>query len=594
MSVEFGGKGEHLENGRNGIFLKGGGSEKQRVHNGHLAAGMEFYKEILVLKEGEMVEEQSNKQSEVEHGQRNEEPMQVRRQMLDIMRSAPTVVFGVLFYLIVAAFIFSSVRAFLFRWWWAIALAIGILVVLSLVPSVRERITTKARVALVIFVVIPLFFILIGAVVLIPPRYQVAALRGIFLIIVCFLPAIMYYLFITTTKFSLFNEFIANLERLGFLRRRGSWVEGGGGSGESADDSRLRLLTYLRKFEAAYGSIPTDACSRMLVSSDPGSVLRKISSDQQGAPSPVTIFASETRLPIVLATVLMALGWLIALPPWQILTSVTPGSGAPVSYPVWLEAFNPEKTPIHFAFLGAYFFSIQMLFRRYVRRDLRATAYVAVSLRIILAVIGTWVAVTAVSVLQLKTSPDLLLVIGFVIGAFPPVVWQVIQATLKKFGPTLVLPSLQSEIPLSDLDGLTVWHQSRLEEEDIENVPNMATADIVELMLNTRLAPDRIIDWVDQAILYTHLGPERQSKAPESSRQKLRAQGIRTASALVEVYNLAASAEDRGSFQKVLRDSDYSPVRSLVEAVGTNPNLRLIQTWRGLKSLQSAITVKAA
>ena len=34
----------------------------------------------------------------------------------------------------------------------------------------------------------------------------------------------------------------------------------------------------------------------------------------------------------------------------------------------------------------------------------------------------------------------------------------------------------------------------------------MASADIVELMLNTRLPADRIIDWVDQAILYTTSG----------------------------------------------------------------------------------------
>src|SRR6185369_5809264 len=59
--------------------------------------------------------------------------------------------------------------------------------------------------------------------------------------------------------------------------------------------------------------------------------------------------------------------------------------------PKWLGAFTPESTPVHFAFLGAYFFCLQMLFRRYVRRDLRASAYVAVALRIILAIIGIWV-----------------------------------------------------------------------------------------------------------------------------------------------------------------------------------------------------------
>jgi hypothetical protein len=49
---------------------------------------------------------------------------------------------------------------------------------------------------------------------------------------------------------------------------------------------------------------------------------------------------------------------------------------------------------------------------------------------------------------------------------------------------------MMSRLPLSDLDGLTVWHEARLEEEDIENIPNMANADLVELLLNTRLSPE--------------------------------------------------------------------------------------------------------
>src|SRR6185369_10887506 len=187
--------------------------------------------------------------------------------------------------------------------------------------------------------------------------------------------------------------------------------------------------------------------------------------------------------------------------------------------PKWLGAFTPESTPVHFAFLGAYFFCLQMLFRRYVRRDLRASAYVSVALRIILAVIGTWVVVATAAALPTswlgsRDSAEYssrLLVLGFVIGVFPRVAWQIIQKITKDtFG--FFLSSLKTELPVNELDGLTVWHEARLEEEDIENIPNMATADIVDLMLNTRIPSDRIIDWVDQAILYTHLGPEEKKE----------------------------------------------------------------------------------
>ncbi len=46
----------------------------------------------------------------------------------------------------------------------------------------------------------------------------------------------------------------------------------------------------------------------------------------------------------------------------------------------------------------------------------------------------------------------------------------------------------------------------------------MATADIVDLMISTRISADRIVDWVDQSILLTHLGPEREKKDSERRR----------------------------------------------------------------------------
>ena len=44
----------------------------------------------------------------------------------------------------------------------------------------------------------------------------------------------------------------------------------------------------------------------------------------------------------------------------------------------WTLTFAVVSQPVHYAFLGAHFFSIQMLFRRYVLRDLRPSAYMAV------------------------------------------------------------------------------------------------------------------------------------------------------------------------------------------------------------------------
>jgi hypothetical protein len=170
---------------------------------------------------------------------------------------------------------------------------------------------------------------------------------------------------------------------------------------------------------------------------------------------------------------------------------------------------------------------------------------------------------------------------GFTIGGFPRMAWQIVQAIIKRVC-SFVLPSLQTQLPLSDLDGLTVWHEARFEEEDIENIPNMATADLVDLLINTRFPPDRIIDWVDQAILYTQIGPEQLKENEPSRRALLRAHGIRTATALVETYNRSEAHNDQAAFENILPGNGRSVIRSLVDAVGTNPNLRMIQAWRGL------------
>ena len=151
--------------------------------------------------------------------------------------------------------------------------------------------------------------------------------------------------------------------------------------------------------------------------------------------------------------VTLAVGWLLTLPP-------SPNS-VPASEPQWLDALVPNPTPVTMAFLGAYFFSVQMLFRRYVRRDLRGSAYVAVVLRVVLAVIGTWVVVEIADGAGWASSNWQLLTAGFVIGVFPKVAWQIVRSVFAKLWHK-ALPSMESRLPLSELDGLTVWHEARL------------------------------------------------------------------------------------------------------------------------------------
>jgi hypothetical protein len=520
--------------------------------------------------------------------------------------------------------------------WIPIALAFVALAVVVSIPSSQRWYTSgsaQRRIGVIIFSLVPLIVLFFVLVFSVDTKYQTALLRTIFLIIVCSLPALLYYLFIATKKSSLLNEFVINLNRLGLLNPKGVPQElvFAGLKDESPEERNDRIYTYIQKFEAVYGAVPTNLSAMMLDPTTPGVNLPDTGSSTSSGLA--NIFTVDTTIPVIVATVLIVLGWLITLPPWQgkfdfgkastqtvteVQSSKNPTSNQTASSATapslvensnqslqpapqlpapdtstekWLAVYTPISSPVRFAFIGAYFFALQLLFRRYVRRDLRSSAYVGVSLRIILAIIGIWVVVEAMAILSpsllgagdehKQTFEKFMLVLGFVIGVFPRVAWQVIQSAIKRVG-SIAVPSLQTQLPLSDLDGLTVWHEARFEEEDIENIPNMATADVVDLFINTRFPPDRIIDWVDQAILYTVLGPEPQTGGRVTMRVRLREHGIRTASSLVEDYNDSDFHKDRAEFEKIIPTTDRNPIRSLVDAVGTNPNLKLIQTWRGL------------
>lgn len=472
---------------------------------------------------------------------------------------------GILFWAGVAAVLLlanEESRWVVRDWWPALAVALLLVVAAAALPAVTHWIrnrTSVTRAGLFIFVLVPFVVLCVASVSVLPAQWQVAALRGVFVAVMCLLPAAMWYLFIAAQKASLLNEFVANLDRLGLLAA----TDADPVTGDAHVARSRRISSYLQKFEATYGPLPATVHDDVLTNG-----ARQYTRADAGTGAPL----STTTVPVLLSTVLVTLGWLATLPIGEAPEGLTQELR-------WLQAFLPSATPVTFAFLGAYFFSLQMLFRRYVRKDLRGSAYVAVAMRIVLAVIGTWV-VVAVSGLAGWESSSQLLLLGFVIGVFPRVAWQLVQAVFAHTT-RIVLHGMVSELPLSDLDGLTVWHEARLEEEDIENVPNMASADVVDLLVNTRFPADRVVDWVDQALLLTQLGPGGKAGGESSARSRLGAHGIRTASALLRTQDAAKAAGRGARFERILLDADGRTVLpDLAVALRTNPNLDLVVTWR--------------
>lgn len=168
--------------------------------------------------------------------------------------------------------------------------------------------------------------------------------------------------------------------------------------------------------------------------------------------------------------------------------------------------------PLFFGFLGAYLFTIQSTLRRYLDSDLTPDAYVVVTTRMIIALIvsGTMaVALPLNSEAQRVFGANLQTAsyaVAFVVGVFPEkgLSWLFSFAgrVLKRFDSE---DNNQTSMPLRSLSGLTNWHALRFNVEGIDNVHNLANADVNQLIRRTRFTVQQIFDWVDQAILAIHL-----------------------------------------------------------------------------------------
>jgi hypothetical protein len=477
---------------------------------------------------------------------------------------------------------------------WNLLAAFVLTTLYLLVFHITKRWETEAthvtfrntRVALVTFGGLPLLAYLLGSIACVISD-PVAVARMAFVYMAVLLPASLFFLFIATRRESLFNQYATSLDRLGLLRKRQLRVVNAEATHYIVEDGlkfARRVKSYLDRFSAVYGTLPVETVNNFLAS------VQDTSADQTLNADAVTgeLFSSfelKTVLPVFGSSALIGMGWIMVLPPYPLPPLSESLSVLEKSYPgddAWyLWAAEPVLLPAAFAFLGAYFYSLQMLIKRFTRRDLGPNAYNAVSMRIILATLGVWVVAQWFDLAgKIANSHGTVFVLSFAVGAFPLIIWQLVANMLKRLpGAVLALPNLEGTQPLSQIDGLSVWHEARLDEEDIENVPNLATADIVELMLNTKIAPNRVIDWVDQAMLLMVLPPQ----IPEQGAQKnwigavLRSNGIRTASALV-----AAARSLVGQPASILESfppDARSQVISLAAAVQIYPNYPMVQNW---------------
>jgi hypothetical protein len=299
-----------------------------------------------------------------------------------------------------------------------------------------------------------------------PDELSVAALKLFAVWCLSFLPGWLYVRFLGQRAGALWDEYVLYLHRLGWDRPahlpkppRNSdfyqeWLD------DVGEQQSQEQNIYRQKFIAYYGRSIPESSTRSNFS-----------------------VRTETMFPVFLATSVLAVCWVAVS--WDTSSATNPTG-------IW--------DVLKFAFLGAYAFIVQSLIRRFFQSDLRPSAYAGAVLRIIV------VLVTMVALHQLlgSVAPTTEAAVAFMVGFFPVIAFQALQraaaATLRVF-----VPQLTPDYPLNQLDGLNVWYEARLVEEGIEDMQNLATANLVDVILHTRVPVGRLVDWVDQAQLYLHL-----------------------------------------------------------------------------------------
>jgi len=222
---------------------------------------------------------------------------------------------------------------------------------------------------------------------------------------------------------------------------------------------------------------------------------------------------------LVIGTALLVMGWLITMG-----TIDVPAAGAASLG----EFFLPVRSAFTFGFLGAYFFTLNMVFRRYVRADLTPKTYAHITVRLLITIVLVWVISSLPQFKEGSLLESGLFTVAFIVGFIPETGLTLIQDYVKKI--TNLRSKEKEVLELRDLEGVHLYDRARLLEEGIENIENLAHHNMIELIARTRIPTSRLVDMFDQAVLYLHLG--LQDEENKAFFARLKGHGIRTATDL--------------------------------------------------------------
>lgn len=164
----------------------------------------------------------------------------------------------------------------------------------------------------------------------------------------------------------------------------------------------------------------------------------------------------------------------------------------------WLfpREFVETCVPLLYAFVGVFVFNLGAMIRRLYLADISEQVFWSAINRLLLSM--------GLALIIMKSGlenwgAEFYFSIGFLANI---VLDWLLEKTLKLLN---IAQPKQDELPLQMVRGINIWKAYRLEEEGIDNVQNLATADVVDLVVRTHYSARTLIDWIDQSIVLSRL-----------------------------------------------------------------------------------------
>lgn len=435
----------------------------------------------------------------------------------------------------------------------------------GLIDSAADLHAARARQQVLLWVALMLgaAATLVPAVAL-PHAASMALLKVGVAVLLTIIPGWLYAVYLLRRGESLYDEFVLNLFQLRIDDPANLPMPPRHTTQFTNWEIRHRQLSppttdnlYRRRFEGVYGrhAVSTRAA---------------FDTDQRGSLKP------DTFSPVVLATLVLGVGWTLTLQPELLLQldflDTVQFSGQPTV---------PVKA-LQFAFLGAYAFTLQDLVRRYFVVDLRNTAYVSAVLRIVMV---TLIVAALYSERVLGTGE---FATAFALGFFPRTAIQALEArTVKPLARRM--QGRRNERKLAELEGMDIWQETRLIELGIENLQQFATTDLVEVLLRSRTPVERLVDWLDQALLLLLLPLDPTER--DAAVADLRALGIRAATDFEEA--VVASTPVHADVEAAMRMRPGG-LQAAVVSLRRHRNYRHVRAFRLQETDGPAATLAAA